>query len=242
MRLVLVHGFTQSPALWDAVLRHVPDVVDEVPVEISALALPDDLDFVATAHAVMEAGGPGVYCGYSLGGRICLRGALDAPGLVRGLVLVSASPGIADNAARARRARLDDELATEARRVGVEEFLRRWLAQPLFSTLVVDADEVSRRAAETTVERLEHQLRVLGQGTQEPLWDRLHELRIPLAVVTGRSDSRYEDIGDEIAASVTGSMRVHVDGGHALPLEQPASVADVLVDMIRLTSAHDPAS
>jgi 2-succinyl-6-hydroxy-2,4-cyclohexadiene-1-carboxylate synthase len=242
MRLVLLHGFTQSSQSWEAVCRHLPELVDAVPIEILTPEVPDGLDFAATAHSVVEAGGAGVYCGYSMGGRLCLRGALDAPGLVRGLVLVSASAGIADEATRAQRAGLDEELAAEARRVGVEEFLRRWLTQPLFSTLDVAADEVARRAAKTSIERLEHQLRVLGQGAHEPMWDRLGELHMPMAMVTGRTDPKYEAIGDDIAAAVPGCVRLRVEGGHALPLEQPKAVASVLVDMVRRVSAHDSAS
>lgn len=242
MRLVMLHGFTQSPLSWDPVRRHLPPAVGGVPIEALAEAVPDGLDFAATAQAVLEAGRAGIYCGYSMGGRLCLRGALDRPELVRGLVLVSASPGIADDAARAARVRHDADLAAEARTVGVEAFLRRWLDQPLFHTLEVDDTEVARRAGATSLERLDHQLRVLGQGAQEPLWARLHELRMPVTVVTGRADRTYEGIGDAMAAQIPGSTRVRLEGGHALPLEQPAGVASALVEMVRQVSAHGEAT
>src|ERR1700722_10972321 len=103
MRLVLLHGFTQSPAVWDGVLVHLVDDADAAGVEVVAPKVPDGLGFAATGQAVVEAAGEAVYCGYSMGGRLCLRGALDRPDLVRGLVLVSASPGIADDAERAAR-------------------------------------------------------------------------------------------------------------------------------------------
>ena len=242
MRLVMLHGFTQSPLAWDPVRSHLPPAVGPVPIEVLAEDVPDGLDFAATAQAVMEDGGSGIYCGYSMGGRLCLRGALDRPELVRGLVLISASPGIADDAARAERVRHDAALAAEARTLGVEAFLRRWLDQPLFSTLEVDASEVARRARATNVERLGHQLRVLGQGAQEPLWARLSELRVPVTVVTGLADHTYEAIGNAMAGRIPGATRVRLEGGHALPLEQPRAVADVLVDMVRHVSAHGEAS
>lgn len=242
MRLLMVHGFTQSPAAWDRVRSHLPPVVDAVPLEALAPEVPDGLEFGATARSVVEEGGAGIYCGYSMGGRLCLRGALDRPELVRGLVLISASPGIADDSARRERARHDAGLAAEARAVGVEAFLGRWLDQPLFSTLEADAGEVRRRARATSLERLEHQLCVLGQGAQGPLWDRLGELRMPVAVVSGRADRTYEAIGDAMAARIPGATRVRLDGGHSLPLEQPAAVASELVGMVRRLSAHGAAS
>jgi 2-succinyl-6-hydroxy-2,4-cyclohexadiene-1-carboxylate synthase len=247
MRLVLLHGFTQSPETWVPVWSRLPEAIEGEPVEVLAPQVPDGLDFASTARSVLGTCGPGVYCGYSMGGRLCLRGALDNPGLVRGLVLVSASAGISDDAARARRAQADDELAADVRRLGVEEFVRRWLAQPMFSTLGAlgapqgGEEEVSRRTAGTSVERLEHQLRVLGQGAQQSMWDRLRELRMPTAVVTGRNDLKYEAIGDAMAASLPACIRMHLDGGHSLPLEQPAAVATVLADMLRLVRAHGSA-
>jgi 2-succinyl-6-hydroxy-2,4-cyclohexadiene-1-carboxylate synthase len=240
VRLVLVHGFAQSPSVWDALRSHLPGVVGTQRIEVSAPAVPDGLDFASTARAVVEGGGPAVYCGYSMGGRLCLHGALDVPDVVRALVLVSASPGIADDEARARRARADDELAAEAGRFGVEEFLRRWQAQPMFSTMAVDPQDLSRRAAAMTVERIAHQLGALGQGAQAPLWDRVRELSMPVTVVTGRADAKYEAIGDAVAAAIAGSRRVHLDGGHALVVEQPAALAGVLVDTVRRLTGHVP--
>ena len=178
MRAVLVHGFTQSPSAWDAVRGRLAEGAGPR-LDVLAPAVPDDLDFVATADHLARAHGPGVFCGYSMGGRLCLRAALDSPHLVRGLVVVSGSPGIEDDDERAARARADDALAGDVARAGVEAFLRRWLAQPLFATLAGPADEAAQRAERTTVARLQHQLRVLGQGVQEPLWSRLPELDIP---------------------------------------------------------------
>jgi 2-succinyl-6-hydroxy-2,4-cyclohexadiene-1-carboxylate synthase len=239
MRAVLVHGFTQSPSSWDAVRGRLAEGTGPR-LAVLAATVPDDLDFVATADHLARAHGPAVFCGYSMGGRLCLRAALDAPHLVRGLVVVSASPGIEDDDERAARARADDELAGDVARVGVEAFLRQWLAQPLFATLPEGPEEAAHRAESTTVARLQHQLRVLGQGTQESLWSRLSELDIPVSVVTGTRDERYGHIGDRMAADVRGAVRVRAEGGHALPLEAPGAVADAVRETLTRAAGHDP--
>ncbi len=239
MRAVLVHGFTQSPSAWDAVRGRLAEGAGPR-LDVLAPAVPDDLDFVATADHLARAHGPGVFCGYSMGGRLCLRAALDSPHLVRGLVVVSGSPGIEDDDERAARARADDALAGDVARAGVEAFLRRWLAQPLFATLAGPADEAAQRAERTTVARLQHQLRVLGQGVQEPLWSRLPELDIPVSVVTGTGDERYGRIGDRMAAGIRSAVRLRVKGGHALPLEAPGAVADALRQTVTRAGGHDP--
>jgi 2-succinyl-6-hydroxy-2,4-cyclohexadiene-1-carboxylate synthase len=226
-RVVLVPGFTQTSAAWKPVAEGLRAAGHAVVV----LDVPDGLDFVTTAAALGASGGHGVYVGYSMGGRLCLRLALDRPEVVERLVLVSASPGLADAAARAERRAGDEELARDVERRGVEPFLRDWLAQPLFASLPSDAAGLAGRAAGHTAAQLAATLRLLGTGTQEPLWDRLAELAMPIALVTGRADTKFEAINDAMARACSASRsirRAHLEGGHAVPLEQPAAFTQFL--------------
>ena len=177
MTRALVHGFSQTESSWDFLAG--PDA--------TALRVPDGHGFVDTAALLGEAGGRATYVGYSMGGRLCLQLALDRPELVERLVLISASPGIADDAERAARAASDEELAQQVERDGVDVFLEHWLAQPLFSTVPFERSGFDDRRAGNTVERLTHQLRVLGQGTQPNNWPRLGELQMPVWLVAGNS-------------------------------------------------------
>jgi 2-succinyl-6-hydroxy-2,4-cyclohexadiene-1-carboxylate synthase len=161
-----------------------------------------------------------------MGGRLCLRLALDRPDLVRELVLVSASPGIADPVERDVRRDADDTLARDVERDGVDAFLDRWLAQPLFASLPRERAGVDERRRANTVARLTHQLRALGQGTQGPLWDRLTELRMPVRIIVGSEDRKYGDIGAAMSRSIRQAALVTIGpAGHAVHLEQPISVA-----------------
>jgi 2-succinyl-6-hydroxy-2,4-cyclohexadiene-1-carboxylate synthase len=225
--MILVPGFTQTASTWDRVRASLPPQI-----EAHALAVPTGLDFAGTSAALGNMGGPGIYVGYSMGGRLCLRLALDRPDLVRGLVLVSASPGIADPAERADRRAADEELAASIERDGVDTFLERWLAQPLFATVPRGAAGVEDRAAGNTVASLTHALRVLGQGTQEPLWERLGELSMPVLPVAGAFDAKYRDIAQRMASAIGPDTRAAVvpNAGHAIHLEQPAVLAQLLTD------------
>lgn len=229
MRIVFVPGFTQSAMAWDATRAALP--AEHVSV---ALEVPDTLDFVATAHALGDAGGRSMYVGYSLGGRLCLRLASDRPELVEALVLVSATPGIEDDAERATRRSSDDELARDIERDGVAAFIDRWLAQPLFATLPADAAGRDERIRANTAARLAHQLRALGQGAQEPLWERLEEIELPVALVTGLEDAKYDAIAEATFERLDDCVHVRLDAGHAVPLEQPAALAHFVVAF-----AHD---
>jgi 2-succinyl-6-hydroxy-2,4-cyclohexadiene-1-carboxylate synthase len=117
-------------------------------------------------------------------------------------VLVSATAGISDEAARAERVASDEALAESVQRDGVDAFLQRWLAQPLFASVPPDAPGLQERRG-LSEPYLAHCLRVLGAGAMEPMWDRLGELEMPIGL---RSDV----------------VHIRLEGGHALPLEQPA--------------------
>ena len=227
-RAVLVPGFTQTATTWNPVVA----ALRASGVDAIALDVPPALDFVSTAAALGTAGGRGAYVGYSMGGRLCLRLALDHPELVDALALVSASPGIADPIERDTRRASDEALARDVEDRGVEPFLRDWLAQPMFATLGESSAQIRERAGAQTAADLAAALRRLGTGTQEPLWSRLAELQMPVALVTGRADTKFERINDEMEAACTGVAsleRVHLDAGHALPLEQPEALASFLV-------------
>jgi 2-succinyl-6-hydroxy-2,4-cyclohexadiene-1-carboxylate synthase len=189
--------------------------------------IPQAPDFVATARELDL--GPAEYVGYSMGGRLCLQLALDRPEVVERLVLVSASPGIADDADRAARRAADEHLAQSIERGGVDAFLERWVAQPLFATLPRDRAGIAERGAGNTVESLTHQLRVLGQGAQPSNWDRLASLAAPTLLIVGELDPKYVDIAHRMAAAIPDAhVEVIADAGHACHLERPDAVAHLL--------------
>jgi len=219
-RLVFVHGFTQTPASWGPVAERVDPPTRSV-------AVPAGPDFVTVALALGD--GPATYVGYSQGGRLCLQLALDRPDTVHRLVLVSASPGIADTQERAARRDADERLAQEIERDGVDTFLERWLAQPLFATLPSERAGLAERRADNTVESLTQQLRALGQGAQPSNWERLAELRMPVLLIVGGLDTKYVEIAHRMADQIADARVEVIEGaGHACHLEQPERVAHLL--------------
>ena len=216
MRVVLVPGFTQTADSWQDVRAVVSEVAD-----VHAVNVPLRETFPATAGAIGEAGGRAVYVGYSMGGRLCLQLALDHPELVAGLVLVSATAGLATAHERAERVNADERLAREIERDGVDAFVKRWLDQPLFATVPPDAPGLAQRAS-LPAAYLTGCLRVLGTGAMPSLWNRLGELRMPVALVTGRDDAKFDRLaGMMLERMRTDVTHTRVDGGHAVPLEQP---------------------
>jgi len=233
-RLVAVHGFTQTARSWDPLLpalrRHGTVVTVDAPGHGDAAGL--DLDHRAAADALAATGGRAIYLGYSMGGRLCLRLAVDHADVLDGLVLISTTAGIDDEAARAERRDDDDRLAARIEAIGVDAFLDEWLAKPLFARLPRELAGTDDRRRNTAA-GLASSLRQCGTGAQEPLWDRLAVLReraLPVLVVTGSADGRFVEIGDRLVDAIGPSAR-HVtvaNAGHVVHLPRPDVWSEVV--------------
>jgi 2-succinyl-6-hydroxy-2,4-cyclohexadiene-1-carboxylate synthase len=230
-RLVLAHGFTQTRHSWRALVDRWSSRFETVVVDLPGHGGSAQVhaDVVRGAELLGAAGGRGTYVGYSMGGRHALRLAIDRPEVVERVVLIGASPGIADPAEREARADADEQLARHLEHVGVDRFLDEWLAQPLFATLApADAGIDDRRT--NSVAGLAASLRLAGTGGQAPLWDRLGELAMPVLLIVGRLDTKFTDVAEQMRRAIgDNACVVTIDGaGHAVHLEDPGATAEAV--------------
>jgi len=229
--LVLLHGFTNTGHCWEPVIGALgerykalaPDIrghgraSDRVPVTLEAVIA----DVAAIAPPAFT------LAGYSMGGRIAVHVALALPARVQRLVLIGASPGIADRAQREVRRGDDERLAGELERSTIEQFARRWATTPVL------ADQPASVKAAAHADRLRsapqglaRALRGLGTGALPSAWERLGELAMPVRLVVGERDQRFCTIAREMAAAIPDARVVVVPGaGHAVHLEAPDRVA-----------------
>ena len=229
--LVLLHGFTQTRQSWRRTVAALGGRYRALAPDLPGHGLAADrrpASFAACAAYVRAlAGDRFVLAGYSMGGRIALYAALALPGSAQRLVLVGASPGIADAAEREARRVADETLAERIEAVGIEAFAKEWGAQPLF------AGQDEKVAAAAHADRLRNTpaglaaaLRGLGTGVMPPLWDRLGELAIPVTLVVGERDEKFRAIGERMAAVIPDCrLEVVAGAGHAVQLERPEAVA-----------------
>jgi 2-succinyl-6-hydroxy-2,4-cyclohexadiene-1-carboxylate synthase len=230
--LVLLHGFTQTRQSWRRTVAALGGgryraLAPDLPGHGLAAARRPASFAACTAYVRALADGRLTLGGYSMGGRVALYVALALPDLVERLVLVGASPGIADDGERAARRRVDEALADRIEAIGIEAFAAEWGAQELFA----GQDERVRAAAHADRLRnspagLAAALRGLGTGTMPPLWDRLGELAMPVTMIAGERDAKFREIAERMAATIP-DCRVEVvaGAGHAVQLERPEAVA-----------------
>ena len=230
-RLALVHGFTQNRRCWGA-------VADDLAADHEVVLLDAPLhgrsgrvaaDLVATAALLATAVGPAAWLGYSMGGRACLHLALERPDVVEALVVLGATAGIEDEAARGERVAADEVLARRLEEEGLEAFLDDWLALPLFGGLSPAAQHREARL-ENDPRALATSLRLAGTGAQEPLWDRLHVVEAPVLVVAGELDTRFAATGERLVDAIGANavLRLVPGAGHAAHLERPQAFLDVV--------------
>lgn len=232
-RVVLVHGFTQTARSWDDLARDLAAdhevVAVDAPGHGGSSAVRADLG--RGAELLGAIGGRATYVGYSMGGRLCLHLAVARPDLVERLALVSATGGIDAAVERAARRADDEALAVSLERDGLDTFLDRWVARPMFAGLPATGLEDRRR---NTVEGLASSLRLAGTGTQRPLWDELASVTMPVLLVAGALDARFVAAAERMAALLPeATLEIVAGAGHTVHLERPDAFRAVLANWLR---------
>jgi 2-succinyl-6-hydroxy-2,4-cyclohexadiene-1-carboxylate synthase len=244
-RLVLIHGFTQNIGCWtpfsDGLALHGRRVVTvDLPGHGGSSEVRSDL--WQTGDLVADRCGPAVYLGYSLGGRVLLHLAIAHPESTRAVILIGATAGIEDPADRAKRVRADEVLAKRLDACGGDPrafagFIDDWLAGPLFAHLAKDKAHIGQRLANDPV-ALASSLRLCGTGMQDPLWDRLCDIAVPVLVLAGEYDERFTAIGRRVASSIGDNARFEIveGAGHTCHLEQPDKTLEIVEEFLKEVS------
>ena len=232
--VVFLHGFTHTGASWDPVIAALPQRYRALAPDLrghgsATGAQPVDLDGVI---ADLAAAAPRRFSlvGYSMGGRLALHAALALPERVARLVLIGASPGLADPDARQARRRADEALADELQDLSMAAFAARWAQTPVLAGAPADvAARAQRDRLRNSPGGLARALRGLGTGALASLWDRLGELGMAVELVAGERDEKFSALAREMATRI-GHARVTIipGAGHAAHLEAPGEVAAVI--------------
>lgn len=238
---LLLHGFTGRGSDWQVLLAALRE---EAGAEVFGTVLSPDLPGHGEAPPATSWSGtldhlrllldalprPRVIIGYSLGGRLALALCAEHPGAVDAAVWISARAGLPEEGLRQARRQEDEAWACRLERVGVASFLAEWKAQPLLQSQARWPEpylsDARRGASEHRAPALAAALRELSLGRMPWYGPELTRLTVPVLVVTGQEDGKFEAAGVEIAALCPSARRLRIaDAGHTPHCEQPHRTA-----------------
>jgi 2-succinyl-6-hydroxy-2,4-cyclohexadiene-1-carboxylate synthase len=171
--------------------------------------------------------------GYSMGGRLALHSLLEENPPWQAAVIVSANPGLESEAERQARRAADTNWASRALAGNWQEFLTAWNAQPVLAgaairdpqatgSLVMRRREIARSFVDWSL------------GVQESLWERLHEINIPVMWVAGENDPKYLELAERAVAKIpNATLAVAPGAGHRVPWEAREWLAREVAGFLR---------
>lgn len=245
-RVILwLHGFMGSHADWAGLVHdHFKDyhnILADLPGHGSS-KLSGHENFPACAndlfHQLTRAGIDRLsIVGYSMGGRFGLHFQKRYPCHIDSLVGLSTGPGLRSEEERQKRVRSDEALIQEMQTIGMKAFLIKWYASPLFQCMNNNSELLKRLIRErrqNDPSQLQQSLGLLGNGALYSLWEHLPSMELPVLLLSGELDSKYNRINEEMLALLPrGQHTIIEQGDHAFHLEKPLETAILIRNFLR---------
>ncbi|MFH5831103.1 2-succinyl-6-hydroxy-2,4-cyclohexadiene-1-carboxylate synthase [Halalkalibaculum sp. DA3122] len=239
--LLLLHGFMGSGRVFDHLIKPLSRFVNPVTLDLLGHGRTPGADSAERYHVdyQLEDLHSIVSClnkekifihGYSMGGRLALRYALQHPETVAGLILESTNYGITDPSERDRRLKLDEQRAA-AIESDFSHFLSDWQQLPLFrhqadipEEMVSSYKAIQQRQDPVNMAR---SLRGFGTARMPPVKHSLFQLCMPVLLLAGENDKKYRNILNEMDQDIPKS-KFHIirKAGHRIHLEHPRAFID----------------
>ncbi|MUK90044.1 2-succinyl-6-hydroxy-2,4-cyclohexadiene-1-carboxylate synthase [Ornithinibacillus sp. L9] len=243
--VVFLHGFTGSSQTWSPLVHNLKSKFQIVTIDLpghgktkinsprTMEACCHDLNQLFQ-HLSLES----VHLvGYSMGGRTALSFAMLYPGLIKSLILESASPGLALQQERHNRRANDEKLAERIEKEGLESFVDFWENIPLFNTqkqLPSNKQKIIRDERMSHTEKgLACSLRHMGTGSQPSWWNELSNFHKPVLLMAGEYDHKFVKINERMKESLSNSdLRIIKNAGHAIHVEQAEIFGKIVTEFI----------
>jgi 2-succinyl-6-hydroxy-2,4-cyclohexadiene-1-carboxylate synthase len=178
-------------------------------------------------------GGGRALLGYSMGGRLALHSLLEPSHPWQAAVIIGANPGIEAVAQRDERRVADAAWAAMALTGNWQQFLDAWDAQPVLGAAIPrDPQTAGKRVARRR--EIARGFIDWSLGAQAPLWDRLHEITIPVLWVAGERDAKFHALAERAVARMPRATLASAPGaGHRVPWEAEAWLAEQVAGFLR---------
>jgi pimeloyl-ACP methyl ester carboxylesterase len=233
---LLVHGWQGDRSVWDGVVAELGPGVRTIAVDLpgfgasSALAGPYNLDrFADELRALLESlgTGPVVAVGHSMGAKVVLRLAIEAPEMVRGLALVAPVPigpsGFSERGEAYLRATAGDPV-----------HLRAWLTKTIADP--PDDATLDRLCAVASKSPEEAVLESLDSWMHTDLTEPAKRVAAPAVVIASAQDAPERAQINVAALLPNAGFVVVPDAAHYAILEMPDALASRIGDFVATLS------
>ena len=173
--------------------------------------------------------------GYSMGGRVAIAWAINDV-KVKGLILESTRPGIADEDVRKKRRLKDNQLVARILTQPLADFVNYWERIPLFASQQGLPQEVRKSIREQRLNQkaygLAMSLMMMGTGQQENYWNRLPQ-QIPILLIVGELDEKFKKIAYKMCQKARQIDLRILSGGHCVHLESPEQFEKTVLEWLK---------
>ena len=228
MQIILIPGLMNDGWVWH---QQIGALSRLGPVTVARTDGCDSLAAMA-ARIVAETAGPMAVIGHSMGGRVALEVAVQAPSRVKALGLLNTGVHGPAEKERAGRTALVDLARAEGMAAVAAEWMPPMLAPANRGDAALAAGITAMLGRCDPDDFAGQQAALMGRTDRTPLIPRLD---CPILAVSGADDiwsppEQHQAIAD---AAKQGQFAVVPGAGHMLPVEAPDGLTDVLTGFLR---------
>lgn len=235
--LLMLHGFMGDHRVFDHLLEGLGKFCNPVTLDLlghGESSKPKELDRYNEKEQIHDILGvinkldnatPLFLFGYSMGGRLALKTALSSPQIFKGLILESANCGITNEAERIKRRKADEQRAGQIEQ-NFEKFLSEWQNLELFQSSVPPNKELAKDYRDIqrsqSPKAIAASLRGFGTGSMAPVCDQLKNLDLPVLLMAGSDDQKYQRINRDLESKLPKAKFISIKASHRIHLDNPA--------------------
>lgn len=162
--------------------------------------------------------------GYSMGGRLSLKTAEEAPHLFKGLILESTTYGILDDENRKKRRQADHKRAIEIKE-NFAYFLDQWEKLPLFESPKKKEQDLANEYKSIHLEQnpnaMAASIQGFSTGLMKPVTDENQRYHGPVMLIAGSEDQKYIPINRALKQILRNAKLCLLKAGHRVHADNP---------------------
>ena len=244
--LLMLHGFMGDRRVFDHLIEGLSESCNPVTIDLLGHGESSKSTDPERYHEIHQVDdiikiiytlslSPVFLYGYSMGGRLALKTALHKPTLFDGLVLESTNCGISDTTKRKERQKADDA-RTQRIQENFKQFLADWSELELFKSPAPIEDGLSQKYQSIQLEQspnaMAASLHGFGSGNMLPACKELSSLNIPVLLLAGSADTKYQRINQTLLEKLPSGNFSSIEAGHRVHLDNPPALIQKLNDFI----------